>query len=1091
LLLDFLVARLREMLEISESDEVLRWMRPVLTQAMLAAVARRDNNSSTIKWMKVVCAAIAILDIRAQESMLGSSPVHRTEAGLWNALEEHATAETGTAAFLAATAAFLDWLRGLFFDTSESRGFRFGLDIPQPTAASAPLAPVHEAARWTLVIEYSKNDDSLSTDEEGGAYSDFDLPSPIESAFATGFHLAFVPVPPSSRFDPSDTSRPSMIYVGIGGDLAESTTTESGVLSISASGDAGILVPAPRLEVTPSGYWIGDWSYRWMSPPVETTIVTGEVELAFRYATARRTRADADPDGVSLTVDRFVTEGRISATGGVGSGPGGAGSNAVASVRMDLEGVTLTLGSIPGMPWLTAQGTRVTFDAGVQATWQVGGTPTFGFRGSVGGELVIPLGETAIGALRFHQVRVKAHVGRTSESTDAGHQMALDVLADVSLRIKSLTLAVDGLGVRLSAGTTEEPNGNLAGIASAGWNPVYPTRIGITVECPSFRGGGFLDHDEESDRWSGGGEFRAWNDKLSVRALFLCEPSLTAGDRSWIALGTLEWPSPAWFIPKGIGVLLASNRTTNPAALLAAVAAGDLEAILFPSDVATRGAAYIATLGRLLPAAADGCVRAIFLTFSGLGGKVRADLGVMYDAGASERAYLLARLRIALPTVDDPLTKIEVAALGVWDRARDEYELRAALINSHIFGGELTGEALMFRGVAKPNSANTGRVFLVSVGGFHPKYVVPGPAIQVPARVSLLVQRGDHLRLECQAYLAITQGTLQLGLESSLVARFAGFGIRGNLGFDALINTSLEFLVSVRVGVALYLGSRMLLGASLEGEIGLVGEGNTAAAYLSGRARISFWFFDYETPRFRIPLLLIDREWSTSRDPGDSLYDAIMENANWDNGGTPGVLVRPPVDRTDWRVSPSAPLRFTQALVPLDVPITHFDSVALPQARTLAIEVDRPVGATWTTAAVEEEFAPMMFFSLTPEEKLAVRGFEYLPGGVELARPLTAGVAIDLGLECEELVIDRSNPPETPRSIVIESEIAVLGRDLGPHRSIFQQGPTRQPASLRAEQFAVLDARGDVVAIDRSFTAAFGHARGQLGHEVVPMREVA
>jgi len=107
------------------------------------------------------------------------------------------------------------------------------------------------------------------------------------------------------------------------------------------------------------------------------------------------------------------------------------------------------------------------------------------------------------------------------------------------------------------------------------------------------------------------------------------------------------------------------------------------------------------------------------------------------------------------------------------------------------------------------------------------------------------------------------------------------------------------------------------------------------------------------------------------RDNGMAAYTVFQgwgndPRANWDNGGTPGVLVRPPVDRSDWRVSPSAPLRFTQALVPLDVPITHFDAVALPQARTLSIEVDRPVGATWTTAAVEEEFAPMMFFSLTP-----------------------------------------------------------------------------------------------------------------------------
>ena len=88
-------------------------------------------------------------------------------------------------------------------------------------------------------------------------------------------------------------------------------------------------------------------------------------------------------------------------------------------------------------------------------------------------------------------------------------------------------------------------------------------------------GGGFAAYDAATDRWSGGGEFVAW-DKLGLRALFLNEPALAAGRRSWLALATAEFPSPAWFVPKGVGVLYAHNRATDPTALLAAVAAGDL-----------------------------------------------------------------------------------------------------------------------------------------------------------------------------------------------------------------------------------------------------------------------------------------------------------------------------------------------------------------------------------------------------------------------------------------------------------------------------------------------------------------------------------
>ena len=1084
LLADTLADRFRDALELSSIAEVATWLRPPASLALFASLSDRADRH----WMETgvawICGAMLLTDIRVQESLLGSSPTHRTEQGFWPVLEQAPDEVKAATALLLAELGIelLDRYVIRRGTSLSARQWRFGFDVPaheSPLSGDGPadaLAVAREAARWTFCVEYNlENIELLSA-----RYDVFDTPTPIVAPFATAFRFTFVPVPASSRFDAEDTSRPAMVLINLGGDFAQTEHFGDGTLSMSVSGDAGILLPVPRMK------W--DWPQNWdWSPPGSFVEVTGGVEMAFQYATARRARADADPAGVSLTVDRFVTEGRVSVTGGVGSGPGGAGSLGVASARLDLEGVTLTVGQIPGMSCLTTRGISVTFDAGLVATWELGGTPDFGFRGAAGGELVIPMGQASIGGFRISQVRVKVHAGRASDSADAPSGVRLDVLADVSLRIGALAVAADGVGLQLSAGTTDEPTGNVAGVVHVGWEPVYPTRMGIALDCPMFRGEAFADYDASDDRWSGGGQF-ALGKKVTFRGLVLSETSPAGAKRSWLALATAEFDL-GWFI--GAGVLFAQNRTTDPAALLAAVAAGDLEAILFPSEIASRGAAYIATLGRLLPAVEDGWVAGIFLAFSWLGGRVRADLGVMYDAGASERAYLLARLRIALPTLDDPLTKIEVAALGVWDRARDEYELRASLINSHLLGGELTGEALMFSGRANPDERTSGHVRLISIGGFHPKYVVPGPAIHVPERVSLLVQRGDHLRLECQAYLAITPGALQLGLESSLVARFAGFGIRGNLGFDALINTSLEFLISVRVGVALYLGSRMLLGASLEGELGLVGEGNAAQAYLRGRARISFWFFDYETPRFTVSLLYITRAPTLSRDPVDSLYDAIMENSNWDNGGTPGVLVRPPVDPSTWRVSPSAPLRFTQALVPLDVPITHYESVALPQTTTLAVEVDRPVGATWTTTSVDEEFAPSMFFSLTPEEKLAVRGFEYLPGGVELERPLAAGVAIDVGLECEELVIDRSNPPESTRSIVIESEIAALGHSLGPHLSIFQQGPSRQPATLRAEQFAVLDARGDVVAIDRSFTAAFGYARGLLGHEVVPMREVA
>jgi hypothetical protein len=1086
-LADLVVARFRDLLEVDSEVELLAALRPFVTVALVLALAKQVDRKIVAEAVVWVAAATLIFDVRVQESFLGASPVHRSEAGLWALIEAYATDEVKTAGTLMAAAWGVDKLvrRVLGHTSLPPSHWRWGFDVPAyeaPPPRSPPLDPppvdpyavAREAARWSFVVEYHDEDRSLGP----GAYERFDAPAPVVPPFATGFRVAFVPVPPSSRFDRDDRSRPASVHLSLGGDYAKTWQLANGALSLAVSGDAGILVPTPRMT------WDLPWRWEW-SPPGSVVEVTGAVEANVLYATERRARGAPDPDGVSLTVDRFVIEAGISASGAAYP-PVGAVTG-----RVDLEGVTLTIGRVPGLSAVLERGASVTFDLGVLARYPLGGALEFGFRGAAGAELVVPIQRMVGGPgarLGVRQVRVKARASRAADA-EAGPRMALEVTGDFVLGLGGLEFAIDGAGVAVTAGGGDTADGNLVGVCGVDWSPVYPTRIGIAVHCPSFRGGGFVDYDAATERLTGGGEVVAWG-KAALRVLFLGDSLLCADRRSWLVLGSVEFSSPAWFVPKGVGVLYARNRTTDPAALLAAVAAGDLSALLFPDDVAGRGSAYLTTLGRLLPASADAWVAGIFLRFAGLDGNARVDLGILYDAGAAGRAYLLARVLIGLPSLAEPLVRIEIAALGVWDRARDEYELRAALVNSRAFGGELTGEALLFSGDPDRDDGRAERVRLMSIGGFHPQYTAPGPAIRVPARVALVIERGDHLRLESQAYLAVSAGAVHAGLEANLTARFAGFGIRGHLGFDALISTSLEFAVSIRVGVALYLGSRQLLGASLQGELGVVSEDNFPTTFLRGRARISLWFFDYETPRFTLRLARGGARASRSRDPVDDLLDAILAPSNWDTGGTPGLLVRPESRAAGLWASPSAPLGFRQTVAPLGVAITHFEGAALPGPRTLDLAVVRPTDAAWTTAPVEAEFAPAMFFALTPEEKLAARGFESLPGGVELGRPLISGPAVAVTADCEDLIVDRANPPESSRPGTLEPLVAALATSLAPHLRDEQRQPPRRPPRVIRDHFAVIDRAGGTLAVGQSFAAAVGRARQGVGLEVVPTQEV-
>ena len=63
----------------------------------------------------------------------------------------------------------------------------------------------------------------------------------------------------------------------------------------------------------------------------------------------------------------------------------------VVSARVDVEGVTLTIGRIPALDAVLEHGASASFDLGVLLNYPLGGSLEFGFRGAAGTELVLPI----------------------------------------------------------------------------------------------------------------------------------------------------------------------------------------------------------------------------------------------------------------------------------------------------------------------------------------------------------------------------------------------------------------------------------------------------------------------------------------------------------------------------------------------------------------------------------------------------------------------------------------------------------------------------------------------------------------------------
>ena len=136
--------------------------------------------------------------------------------------------------------------------------------------------------------------------------------------------------------------------------------------------------------------------------------------------------------------------------------------------------------------------------------------------------------------------------------------------------------------------------------------------------------------------------------------------------------------------------------------------------------------------------------------------------------------------------------------------------------------------------------------FVLSAGGFHPAFRVPRG---VPALRRIAVEiPGPLLTMRCEAYLALTTGTVQFGARIELSAEVAGCGLRGYLGLDVLvqIRPHLYFIAEISAGISVEVFGESL--ASVHLDFALEGPTPWRAR---GRGEVDLFFFsasfDFET----------------------------------------------------------------------------------------------------------------------------------------------------------------------------------------------------------------------------------------------------
>jgi hypothetical protein len=670
----------------------------------------------------------------------------------------------------------------------------------------------------------------------------------------------------------------------------------------------------------------------------------------------------------------------------------------------------------------------------------------------------------------------------------------LEAGAIMGVQIGPVAATVDDLGIRLSARFPSRPSGNLAfADVTVSFKP--PTGVGLSIDAAGVTGGGFLSHDDVKQEYAGVVQLQFADLTLQGFGLITTQVAGASG-YSLLALIDATFPPVqlGWgFTLNGVGGLLALHRTASSDALEAALKANTLSQVLFPKAAITNAPLVLAQLDSLFPTAPG---RFLFSPMALIGWGtptlLTAAIAVVVELPEPVRIVLIARVAVRAPSESAAVVRLNMDALGVLDFAKGEASLDATLYDSHILNYTLSGD------MALRASWSSNREFLLAVGGFHPQFTPP-PGFPSLKRITISMPSGPISKLTMAAYFAITSNTLQLGASIDAFIGVSDFGLKGHLGFNALLQyTPFHFDADISVTVALMAGSDELMSVDVSGMLSGPNPWSIAGSF-----KISLLFFDVH--------LSFSHTWGAAIAEGGGvaavnvlplLTAAFADARNWHaplGAGAP-KLVSTRDSAGAMKAHPLAVLEVHQTVAPLDLAIDRYGTAPVEGAKQFTITGFTVGGSAEGKEDVQEDFAPAQYFELSEDEKLARPSFELHNAGARMSGTAarTSGF-VPKPVAYKTLYVDKTGEirkDTPPRHGPIWELGAVLETGAGGRGSMRSTGNERYrapgaPVRVAAPQFVIVDTQtmavaaisppgGATYSAARAALAAAGAGRAQL-----------
>ncbi len=385
-------------------------------------------------------------------------------------------------------------------------------------------------------------------------------------------------------------------------------------------------------------------------------------------------------------------------------------------------------------------------------------------------------------------------------SINFDNNISFQVKTSFNLKMGPVIADLDKLGMGLDFGFPEKEDGNYGPVDGGTFDFLSPKRIGLTIKGKVITGAGFLESDPDNYRYSGILSLQLKAIDLTAIGLISTRlPNNKKGFSMLVNISTIFRPPiqlSFGFTLNGVGGLIGVNRTMKVDELRNRLANGAIKSIMFPKDVIENADRIISDLRAVFPSKDKHFIVAPFLRIGwGSTAIVEADLGILLEFPFKNRVILIGGLGIYLPTKDVPLTKIRIDVLGDFNFAEEYIRLEGVIRDSHVVGIPLSG------GFAFVLSWDRRPQFLLSVGGYHPRYKRP---VRFPdiARLKAVIKYGKNFSLTCEYYQAITSNSFQIGFKADLWAKAMGAKIKGYFGFNALLQFDpFYFETDVSMGV--------------------------------------------------------------------------------------------------------------------------------------------------------------------------------------------------------------------------------------------------------------------------------------------------